>query len=321
MKTMKPIVPPRLIFPTIAWPSVSMPSDCGEVSASTRITSRAPAPAAKHARRETAGERSADVAQRAARGLGRLSAPRDDDDAAEQDERRAERDHEPISRTVNRSASTRAHEGKTPRSGQRAASSDDRDRRRAVVAERDVRVHVAGGSRDRAVQPQPRAAVAVVDDLDLAQVDGGQQRRPPAPRARPGLHERLLGREARGQPARVALRRALLERGERAVDEPARGVAQLLGEARARRPGRRRSRAVDERDSASASRSGRGRAVAADGAAGRPMRASRRRGRPRRGGGRRGAGSPRGRPRGRRRGTCRGARRRAAPRRGRSRAR
>ena len=41
----------------------------------------------------------------------------------------------------------------------------------AVVAEAEVRGERADGVGDRAVQPQAGAAVAVVDDLDLAQVD------------------------------------------------------------------------------------------------------------------------------------------------------
>ena len=54
----------------------------------------------------------------------------------------------------------------------RSVDDDDRDRRVAVVAEREAaRRQRPTAPRDRAVQPQRRAAVAVVDDLDLAQVD------------------------------------------------------------------------------------------------------------------------------------------------------
>ena len=42
------------------------------------------------------------------------------------------------------------------------------------------------------MQAQRRAAVAVVDDLDLAQVDGRQRGRPAGAGARPGLQDASL---------------------------------------------------------------------------------------------------------------------------------
>jgi hypothetical protein len=78
-----------------------------------------------------------------------------------------------------------------------------------------------------AVQDQAGAAVAVVGDLDLAQVDVAEQRRLVQARAGPGLQERLLRGEAGGQAVRLA--RFLLARRERVVDEAGRGVLELPG--------------------------------------------------------------------------------------------